>query len=683
MAIFRVFAALSLSGILAVQGMQIEGYAPLRHDRFASAFTTNPVVNPIANNDPQFLGASYDFSGVPWNAADRRQSFVFLSRKHYLFANHFGPGTNLQFFSHVTGLGSANRGSVVNLPDSDIGIARLTSLLPASARIRTYPLLDLPMNSYVGRDLLIYGWFARLGKSKISRVLPAGNVVNGTTKKYLFEYEGPLARTDFVTLQSLDSGSPSFVPFGGELTLTGNHFYIINAGAGGGGDSFLALPEVVSQINAVLAEDGFALKFRTEPAQQWTGSNGSNWGTLQNWSSSGPPAVPSPIQTVGFDSSITNKSISLGSDLTTRGMLFTGAVGQTGYTFQAGQTLTVGYVGIRNDAPATQTFHCSVTLDAHQHWTASNGNLQFSGAINLEARSLNLGGAQTIVLSGNIGGTGGLSIQEGITRLNATAAHTGFTYLYGGELHVLGAGQLPSGGTVIVAGGQLRVDGVHLNSGSLQVLDDSKLIFAAGSGFIAFASSVAAAWTANTTLTVEGFDKTTHQLKFGTAFEDITPTQRAAINFVGVPAFHAGNGQLRPATAIEQWTLQKFPQEAGNPLTQEALWGPDANPSGDGTPNVLKYALDLDPLSSTTAQLPQALVNPEGHLQLSIPRNPNATDVTYLVEVSGDLTTWESGDTHTVIVTDEPALLVVRDAVLSSETGRRFMRLVVGIEGSN
>lgn len=662
-------------GLFSAEAIQIEGYSADRHNRFALGYTSNPVVNAVPNSNPGFLGLPYNFSGVPWNANERKQSFVFLSRKHYLFANHFGPGNTLQYFSGVTGLGTASRASYVNLPDCDIGVARLTSLLPASAGIATYPLLDLPAtNSYVGRDLLMYGWFARLGKSKVSGVFPAGRDVGGILNKYLFEYEGAQSRQDFVVLETLDSGSPSFIPFDGELTLTGNHFYISGTGGlGGGGDSFLALPDVVPQVNTVLAEDGFALRFRTQPAKQWTG-NRSNWETINAWS---PMFAPAATQTVGFAGSAATKTISLGSAQTTRGILFTGSVGQTGYTFQAGQTLTVGYVGIRNDAPATQTFNCSLALSEHQHWTASAGNLQVSGAIALGARFLNLGGPQTIFLSGPITGSGGLSIQEGTSRLSASAAYTGPTYLYGGELHLLGAGQLPAAAPLVFAGGQLRVESNNLSTGVIRVLDHSKIIMTPGSGSIDFAASAGEAWAPNSTLTVEGFNSTSHQLKIGNSFDDITPAQRAAISFAGVRAFHGGSGTLRPATAFEKWQLEKFPQEAGNPSTEPTLWGAEANPSGDGTTNLLKYALGLEPLTSSVSQLPQAEINPQGYLQISIPRNPNANDINFLVEVSGELTSWQSGESHTVIVSDDPSLIVIRDATLFSDTARRFMRLVV------
>lgn len=660
---------------IAGKAMQVEGHTPLRHDRFASGYTTNPVVNPVPNTDPTFIGTPYDLSGILWNAGNRKQSFVFLSRKHYLYANHFGAGGNLQYFSNITGLSNATRLNQVALPESDIGIARLTQLLPASARIAIYPLLNLPSDSsYVGRELFMAGWFARFGKSKVSAVLPEGSVVNDTLNKFIFEYEPRQGRADFVQLEVEDSGSPSFIPFQNELTLTGNHFYVRSNG--GGGDSFIAFPQVVAQLNAVLAEDGFALRFRTEPGKNWTGFTNSNWGTIGNWSGLG---APSATQVAGFAGNVTRRSISLGSTRTVRGLLFTGTPNQSGYTFVSGHTLQVGYVGIRNDAPATQTFNNVTALDAHQHWTASLGNLTFAGPIDLASHALNLSGPQTIFLNNNITGTGSLAVQQGTTSLSGMAAHSGNTYLYGGTLHVLGAGQLPPATPFTFGGGRLLIDTINLSTGPLRLLDDSILRFQAETASLTFAASSLQTWTAGKLLTIENFDSATHSLQIGTDFQSITPAQRAAIRFGNQPAFHAGNGSLRPATPFEQWQLQFFPQQAGNPDTEATLWGAGAQPAGDGVSNLVKYALNLPPQQPIADQLPDASITPEGYLQISVPRNPAATDITLSVEISSDLQEWKTGAEHLVIVEDSPTLLVVRDAQPTNSGEARYLRFRVAL----
>ena len=60
---------------------------------------------------------------------------------------------------------------------------------------------------------------------------------------------------------------------------------------------------------------------------------------------------------------------------------------------------------------------------------------------------------------------------------------------------------------------------------------------------------------------------------------------------------------------------------------------------------------------------------------LTVNRNGIRQDVDYLVEVSSDLQTWQSGDPHTVTVLDTAETLEVYDATAVEDAPRRFMRL--------
>jgi hypothetical protein len=53
------------------------------------------------------------------------------------------------------------------------------------------------------------------------------------------------------------------------------------------------------------------------------------------------------------------------------------------------------------------------------------------------------------------------------------------------------------------------------------------------------------------------------------------------------------------------------------------------------------------------------------------------TDVTYVVEVSSDLSSWNSGAGQTVALQDTETQLVVRDALPMSSESKRFIRLAV------
>ena len=61
---------------------------------------------------------------------------------------------------------------------------------------------------------------------------------------------------------------------------------------------------------------------------------------------------------------------------------------------------------------------------------------------------------------------------------------------------------------------------------------------------------------------------------------------------------------------------------------------------------------------------------------LTVNRTAAAADITYGVEISGDLRNWASGPESTVTLEDTPTQLVVRDATPLGPAPR-FLRLVV------
>jgi hypothetical protein len=65
------------------------------------------------------------------------------------------------------------------------------------------------------------------------------------------------------------------------------------------------------------------------------------------------------------------------------------------------------------------------------------------------------------------------------------------------------------------------------------------------------------------------------------------------------------------------------------------------------------------------------------YLALTVNRTAQATDVTYDVEVSGDLHAWTSGPPYTVTITNIPTQLLVRDNTPVGSAIARFIRLRV------
>jgi len=120
-----------------------------------------------------------------------------------------------------------------------------------------------------------------------------------------------------------------------------------------------------------------------------------------------------------------------------------------------------------------------------------------------------------------------------------------------------------------------------------------------------------------------------------------------------------------PATTWAQWQADTL---AGEPLKQ-----PADDPDRDGSSNLLEYVFGTPPRAAgPPTATPLAVV--DGHLQITIPRRiDHPADLS--VEVSDDLTNWQSGPAYTAVVSDGLAALVVGDLTPLASHPHRFMRL--------
>jgi len=136
-------------------------------------------------------------------------------------------------------------------------------------------------------------------------------------------------------------------------------------------------------------------------------------------------------------------------------------------------------------------------------------------------------------------------------------------------------------------------------------------------------------------------------------------------------AMVVGSGASPKLFAVD-WRQLFFAGELEDPDTQL-----DADYSGDGVSNILKFALGEDPRSANGVRMPDFVsekANGKEFAALKVERNPVA-NVKYLVEYSTDLKKWDSDGLVTVV--DESDTLVVRDVVPRNERKRMFLRLRV------
>lgn len=122
---------------------------------------------------------------------------------------------------------------------------------------------------------------------------------------------------------------------------------------------------------------------------------------------------------------------------------------------------------------------------------------------------------------------------------------------------------------------------------------------------------------------------------------------------------------------FDQWQAQSFGSNSDPQVAAAADY------DHDGLSNLLEYALG----TSGTAQNSNPIVSelmpsgPDKYLCITIPKNPNATDVTIVVEASGDLAnpnSWSSAGL--VVLQNTSTVLQVRDSIPATENAPRFMR---------
>jgi len=265
----------------AVHALTIRGYAanPSRYDRF-----TNFPTAPVLNTGSWFTGANY--TGMGWMVEDARRQFALVSPQHFVMASHFGvvAGQHIRFLSSTGQLVTATIDSSTVVKENptdtvatDLTLGRFSAPIPAGSGVAVFPYLNhvtgghLNENSYLSAGLQVFGMPARGG----SGTLVTFNTVTlsdtgSVSRMYNFNYDSSGSGVDDCTFQDGDSGSPTFCLLpNSKPALMGTHTATGTTGTVTSNyDTFV--PHYVSQLNALMAADGYQMFPSTATATTFT-----------------------------------------------------------------------------------------------------------------------------------------------------------------------------------------------------------------------------------------------------------------------------------------------------------------------------------------------------------------------------------------------------------------------------
>jgi hypothetical protein len=117
-------------------------------------------------------------------------------------------------------------------------------------------------------------------------------------------------------------------------------------------------------------------------------------------------------------------------------------------------------------------------------------------------------------------------------------------------------------------------------------------------------------------------------------------------------------------------------------INDASLSSPTADFNRDGFANLFSYGSGLSPLTSNSgiSNPYPVILDSEGFLTITFPRLKNRLDFDFVVEVSSDLVTWNSGPVYTLETSVTPLdatreQVTVRDLTSMNASSRSFIRL--------
>ncbi len=274
--IYIIFCILVLCTAFQAEALIVNGYDPAVHDRFLpGTYSSAPVLNS------NFFAAEYDWSGVGWHTGYQGKSVAMISPQHFVAADHYRVpvGDTVTFYNQLSELKvytvegystfDYDDYGITHIPDLALG--RLSEVISASDKISHYKVLDADDYStdwydidwYKDKEIYTYGAMARAGTNSIDYFASVNTrgFANPDNATLCAVYDTH-ATGDYygeAGCQGGDSGSPSFIPYNGELTLMGTHFAINGSTSGTWETCDSFIPNYLDDIDMAINSYGYAV----------------------------------------------------------------------------------------------------------------------------------------------------------------------------------------------------------------------------------------------------------------------------------------------------------------------------------------------------------------------------------------------------------------------------------------
>jgi len=276
--LFLICLTAFLAFFPCAEALVINNYDATLYDRFVSgSYPCDPTPNP------DFFAASYDWSGVGWMTANQMRSITMISPLHFVVANHW----QIPSESSVTFLNgdgdlknyTVDKYSTFSFTDeygthtSDLALGWLTAPIPESDNIAHYSVLnaddpgtpEFDLDWYLNKDMYVYGWYARIGENVINDFAWAGTgdppeTSADLTFTSMFDYDSLGYYPGLAGCQPGDSGSPTLMPWNGQLTVLGTHFGVSDLPPAESWTTFDAfIPVYIEDMNLAMASSGYSV----------------------------------------------------------------------------------------------------------------------------------------------------------------------------------------------------------------------------------------------------------------------------------------------------------------------------------------------------------------------------------------------------------------------------------------